>query len=510
MPLARPDRGRRAAPGRDRRGGEPAPAGRGRSRRGRAARDRAARPAVEVDALPGAGVSARCRRRRTGTSRSVLVGNRRLLAEHGIALDADGRGRAGASSTRGARPPLIVAVDGRVVGLIGAARRRPARGARRRPRPEAPQDHRDRHPDRRPRPAAAERWRRRRTSRRSRPSCCPADKAALDRASGRRPAGGWRWSATGSTTPPRWPRPTSGSPSAGIGADLAAEAGDLVILGEPLRVLPDLVKLSRATVAVIRQNIIVFAFGLNAVAMGSAALGILGPVAGGDPAPGRLAARPAQRDAAARLRRLGRAAPRSGSSGRSARAIDRLDDRLDPGRAVERAARARWRSIAGRSASPCWPTLRDLRAGRRSGPARSGWSARFGRISRACSARACTSAGRRRSRRSRGWRPTGCGACRDRLPHPGAVARRVASAGRPARPRAGRGAGPRTRRLAADRRRPARRARGDGPVLGSTRAGPRRSARYRLRRSPTPRRRSGRWPSRRSGRSSAGGRSTRC
>ena len=65
----------------------------------------------------------------------------------------------------------------------------------------------------------------------------------------------------------------------GIGADLAAEAGDVVVLGDPLRVLPDLVRLSRATVAVIRQNIIGFAFGLNAVAMASAALGILGPVA---------------------------------------------------------------------------------------------------------------------------------------------------------------------------------------------------------------------------------------
>ncbi len=65
----------------------------------------------------------------------------------------------------------------------------------------------------------------------------------------------------------------------GIGADLAAEAGDLVVLGEPLRVLPDLVRLSRATVRVIRQNILGFAFGLNAVAMASAALGVLGPVA---------------------------------------------------------------------------------------------------------------------------------------------------------------------------------------------------------------------------------------
>ena len=45
----------------------------------------------------------------------------------------------------------------------------------------------------------------------------------------------------------------------GIGADLASEAGDLIILGDPLRVLPDLVSLSRATVRVIRQNIIIFA-----------------------------------------------------------------------------------------------------------------------------------------------------------------------------------------------------------------------------------------------------------
>jgi Cu+-exporting ATPase len=66
---------------------------------------------------------------------------------------------------------------------------------------------------------------------------------------------------------------------AGIGADLAAEAGDILVLGDPIRHLPELLKLSRATVAVIRQNIVLFAFGLNAVAMASASLGILGPVA---------------------------------------------------------------------------------------------------------------------------------------------------------------------------------------------------------------------------------------
>ena len=51
----------------------------------------------------------------------------------------------------------------------------------------------------------------------------------------------------------------------GVGADIAAEAGDIVLMGDPLRSLPLLVRLSRETVHVIRQNIIVFALGVNAV-----------------------------------------------------------------------------------------------------------------------------------------------------------------------------------------------------------------------------------------------------
>jgi Cu+-exporting ATPase len=54
----------------------------------------------------------------------------------------------------------------------------------------------------------------------------------------------------------------------GTGADVAAEAGDVVLTvgqgGEPLRSLPLLLRLSRETVRVIRQNIVVFAFGVNA------------------------------------------------------------------------------------------------------------------------------------------------------------------------------------------------------------------------------------------------------
>jgi Cu+-exporting ATPase len=49
----------------------------------------------------------------------------------------------------------------------------------------------------------------------------------------------------------------------GTGTDVAAEAGDIVLMGDPLRSLPFLLRLSRETVRIIRQNIVVFAFGVN-------------------------------------------------------------------------------------------------------------------------------------------------------------------------------------------------------------------------------------------------------
>jgi Cu+-exporting ATPase len=51
----------------------------------------------------------------------------------------------------------------------------------------------------------------------------------------------------------------------GTGTDIAAEAGDIVLMGEPLRPLPLLVRLSRETVRIIRQNIVVFGFAVNIV-----------------------------------------------------------------------------------------------------------------------------------------------------------------------------------------------------------------------------------------------------
>lgn len=49
------------------------------------------------------------------------------------------------------------------------------------------------------------------------------------------------------------------------GTDIAAEAGDIVLMGDPLKPLPLLIRLSRQTVAIIQQNIIWFAFVVNAV-----------------------------------------------------------------------------------------------------------------------------------------------------------------------------------------------------------------------------------------------------
>jgi Cu+-exporting ATPase len=53
--------------------------------------------------------------------------------------------------------------------------------------------------------------------------------------------------------------------SGSTGTDIAAEAGDIILMGDPLKPLPMLLRLSRETVKIIRQNIIIFAFVVNAI-----------------------------------------------------------------------------------------------------------------------------------------------------------------------------------------------------------------------------------------------------
>ena len=66
----------------------------------------------------------------------------------------------------------------------------------------------------------------------------------------------------------------------GTGTDIAAEAGDIVMMGEPLTPLPMLVRLARKTTEIIRQNIIWFGFGVNFV--GVLLTGWIWPIATGE------------------------------------------------------------------------------------------------------------------------------------------------------------------------------------------------------------------------------------
>ncbi|MFN0050767.1 MAG: cation-translocating P-type ATPase family protein, partial [Planctomycetales bacterium] len=73
---------------------------------------------------------------------------------------------------------------------------------------------------------------------------------------------------------------TVGLALGGVGSDLAAEAGQLVLMGDPLAPLPSLVRMSRQLVRIIRQGIFLFAFGMNGLGVLLSAWGWLSPVGG--------------------------------------------------------------------------------------------------------------------------------------------------------------------------------------------------------------------------------------
>jgi P-type Cu+ transporter len=70
---------------------------------------------------------------------------------------------------------------------------------------------------------------------------------------------------------------TVGIALGGVGSEIAADAGDLILMGDPLRPLPGLLRLSRRLVQTIRQSIYLFAFGMNGCGMVLGATGVLSP-----------------------------------------------------------------------------------------------------------------------------------------------------------------------------------------------------------------------------------------
>lgn len=65
-----------------------------------------------------------------------------------------------------------------------------------------------------------------------------------------------------------------------IGTDVAIEASDIALLSENLSMVPEILGLSRRTLHLIKQNIMVFAVGVNLIGVALASSGFLTPIAG--------------------------------------------------------------------------------------------------------------------------------------------------------------------------------------------------------------------------------------
>jgi P-type Cu+ transporter len=99
----------------------------------------------------------------------------------------------------------------------------------------------------------------------------------------------------------------------GTGTDVAISAADLILLRDDLSVVPDAIRLARATLTVIRRNL-AWAFGYNVAAIPVAAAGFLNPLIAG----AAMAASSAFVVASSvRLRRFGESGTAASASGRA-------------------------------------------------------------------------------------------------------------------------------------------------------------------------------------------------
>ncbi len=259
-------------------------------------------PVTDILAQPGAGMSALWHDSDDEPGRAVLVGNRRLLDEHGATLLPDEIAALEALDAQGATP-LIVAVDGRPVGLLGLNDA---------VRPEAHDVIHDlKHAriteialltgDRAP---AARRVAQQTHISLVEAELLPADKAAWI---GGRQEAGRRVVMVGDgiNDAPALAAADVGIAIGGAGCDLAAEAGEILLLGEPLQVLPDLVllRVPDGGHPAAEHPRLRLRFERGGDGRGHAGRARAGRRGGA--APGRIAPGAAQFDALARLRRLG-------------------------------------------------------------------------------------------------------------------------------------------------------------------------------------------------------------
>jgi Cu+-exporting ATPase len=237
------------------------------------AADASSLPGQAVEAFqahPGAGVAAQV------GGRAVLVGNARLLTEQGIAIDREVETALAACDAAG-QTVLLVAIDGQVAGLFGARDRvrREAHDVVHDLKHLGLKDQTILTGDRVP---AARAVARKVHLKQVEAELTPTAKAEWIRA--RQQEGKIvAMIGDGINDAPALAVADVGIALGGVGTDIAAEAGSIVLMGDPLTPLPAAIRLARRTVGVIRQNILWFAFGLNAVAVVLAGLRVLGPVA---------------------------------------------------------------------------------------------------------------------------------------------------------------------------------------------------------------------------------------
>ncbi len=238
---------------------------------------------TEFAAQPGCGVTAQINGMALGPNyvdgpRTVVVGNRRLLESTGVVLPEEFQQRLAQAENLGPTQ-LLVAVDGQLLGAISVrdTLRPEARAVLSELRSEGIASF-----------ALL-------TGDRAEPAQIAADALGdVDEiGSEMLPTDKARWIeqqikagkkvamvGDGVNDAPALASATVVLPLGGVGSDVAAEAGDLVLMGDPLAPLPGLLRLSRQLVKIISQSIYLFAFGMNGLGVILCAWGVLSPVGG--------------------------------------------------------------------------------------------------------------------------------------------------------------------------------------------------------------------------------------
>ena len=224
---------------------------------------------------PGAGVLGEARLEGSGQVHQVLIGNLRLMTEEGVTIDEGVESVLAESDSHG-ETPLLVAIDGRVVATLALAD------------PVRPEAHDMVHDLKHlgfgevailtgDRPGAAGRIGRKVHVGNVLSEMSPTAKAGWiqDRlVAGRIVA----MVGDGINDAPALAVARVGLAVSKVGANLAAEAGDIILMHDPLRSLVRTREVSQAAVKILRQNILWFAFGLNGLAVLLAGLGVLSPL----------------------------------------------------------------------------------------------------------------------------------------------------------------------------------------------------------------------------------------